>query len=156
MHVFKKLAFGLALFFLCHNVNANNDLISIVVVTSNDYPIVLSNADRDYLARHNINIKILNVDAVSNFESTLSENLPSDESAARAAFQHYINKIGYDTFQKQLAAAYEAQIFSTRYGIKQIPAFVFNEETVLYGANDVVTAIGQYSSSIENQGKANE
>ena len=154
MHIFKKLTIGLTLFLLHHNVSANTDLVSIVVVTSNNYPIVLSNTEKEYLNEHKVTLKILNVDAVSNFELTLSEGLPTNEEAAKTAFQDYIDKIGYDRFQRELEAAYETQIFATRYGIKQIPAFVFNEKSVLYGANNLASAIAQYRSSIE--GKVNE
>lgn len=131
------------------HANEADAIKSITVIMSNEYEIAISDEDKNKLSSDGMTLSIFNLDAVSKLENEISQLLPADEEQAQASIQAYINKIGQDQFNQRFKDAYQAHIFAIQHGIKHIPAFVFNEKSVVYGEQTLDAAIQQYQASLK-------
>lgn len=140
---------------------ADADLLpkSVIVVSSNQRPVSNINA-----ASINANdaqqpdIKILNLDAVTNLEQRLSDGLPVDPVQARAMVDQRIVQIGRSKLDSELRAAYLPLGTMMAYALDRYPVIIFDHQTVIYGVTDLALAMNRYRQWVEDQqgGTVNE
>lgn len=84
------------------------------------------------------------VDGLAALERELSEGLPDDPKAARELALRRIDALGGGLLSRAESAA-EGLVLAQRYGIKKVPAIVFDDGiSVVYGITDIGDAIEIY------------
>lgn len=113
---------------------------SIIVITSNQSPVSEPTNLSSYYQGWSPDIKILNLDAVSDLEKRLAKDLPVNEAKAREVLDQRFKLIGKNQLQKDFSNAYQALVLSAKYGIDRYPAVIFDYQTIVYGVTDILAA----------------
>lgn len=127
---------------VCMGVKAGSSLWpgTIVIVTSEEYPVVMPDAYKGYIPK----LTILNLDSVSQIESRLSQGLPANEKLATAEFHRRVEAIGKTKLESALRGAYQAVGAAMAYRLDRYPAIIFDERVVVYGLTDLSKALEKY------------
>lgn len=143
----------LVIFATSKSLRANeiSSISEITIVSSNSYPVAVSNFDKNKLSRFGIRLTAFNLDAVSGLENQINQNLPKVEAQASVYIRSYIEEIGQEQFNQRFVEAYQGHIYAIKHGIKHIPAFVFNNKSVVYDAKTLDEAIAKYQLSIKGK-----
>ncbi len=112
----------------------------------------------DYLDKLDVSYSILNLDAVSQVERQLSNNLPADEAQAKAILDDRIARIGKSQLEEDIRAAYLPLASMMTYGFDRYPVILFDQQAVVYGVTDIPQAYDQYMDwlSVSQGGEGNE
>lgn len=113
---------------------------SVLVVTSDKYPVSISGTLKNYVPRE----AILNLDSVSQVEGRLSKGLPANETLATAEFHRRVESIGQAQIESSLRDAYQAVGAAMVYQLDRYPAVIFDERVVVYGLTDLSQALEKY------------
>ena len=92
------------------------------------------------------------VDGLANFETRLSQDLPT---AADTAKTEALRRIG-NLNEARIAMAKNAAVGLVRamqYGVDRYPAIVFNNTAVIYGVTDLAEAVQRYDAWREAQSR---
>lgn len=113
--------------------------VRVDVFTAQDLPVQA--AGRDGVP--STMIEVYEIDGIARLESILSENLPTDENAARrAAMARIPPPDGAEV--DQVARAAVGLVRADEYGIDRYPAIVFDGHAVVYGVTDLGEALRHY------------
>lgn len=118
---------------------------SMVVITSLEKPLQNRQYARAQLQAKQGTFTVYQLNAVDQFETRMSQGLPSNDIKAKQLFQQRLAKIGQETFKKQLIAAYQGLLTATRYHLDRYPAIVFDKQFVIYGVTDLRQALNHYN-----------
>jgi len=124
---------------------------SIVAITSNQRPIQSVDWRSASSSENNLEITILNLDAVQSLHAQLSQGLPNDETLARTVVQQKIADIGRSKLEDELRTAYLPLGAMMAYGLDRYPVIIFDQQAVIYGVTDLAQAINQYRQWREDQ-----
>jgi len=124
---------------------------SIVAITSNQRPIQSVDWRSASSSENNLEITILNLDAVQSLHAQLSQGLPNDETLARTVVQQKIADIGRSKLEDELRTAYLPLGAMMAYGLDRYPVIIFDQQAVIYGVTDLAQAIDQYRQWREDQ-----
>lgn len=113
---------------------------SVLVVTSDKYPVVTPVAFKSYIPK----VTLLNLDSVSQIETRLSEGLPANEKLATTEFHRRVETIGKAQLESDLRNAYQAVGAAMAYRLDRCPAIIFDEQVVVYGLTDLSQALEKY------------
>jgi integrating conjugative element protein (TIGR03757 family) len=115
--------------------------LTLEVFTAAEFPV----SGQDDRRLRGAAITVYAVDSLEQFESTLSQNLPADEGAAKAEALRRIGELD----DARMAPAKDAAIGLTKavqYGVDRYPAIVVNGTAVLYGVTDLGEAVARYEA----------
>ncbi|WP_244197517.1 TIGR03757 family integrating conjugative element protein [Caballeronia ptereochthonis] len=84
--------------------------------------------------------RVIELDAPTQIETTLSQGLPANPSDAAAEVR---DRLGNRAVSQQLTAAYQGVTDAWRIGIAKIPAVVVDQRYVVYGEPDVAHAMAR-------------
>ena len=124
---------------------------STVAITSNQRPIQSVDWRSASSSENNLEITILNLDAVQSLHDQLSKGLPNDETLARTVVQQKIADIGRSKLEDELRTAYLPLGTMMAYGLDRYPVIIFDQLAVIYGVTDLARAINQYRQWREDQ-----
>ncbi|MGI9449803.1 MAG: TIGR03757 family integrating conjugative element protein [Geminicoccaceae bacterium] len=107
---------------------------SVEVFTTSDHQIGSTNID----------VTIFEIDGLAVLDRELSQSLPADPEEAKRIALRRISELG-DDLRSRAERAAEGLNRAHRYGIKKVPAVVFDGgQSVVYGLVDLNQAIGIY------------
>ena len=101
---------------------------------------------------HAATVTVYAVDGLTQFESALSHDLPTDADAAKAEALRRIGNLN----EARIAMAKTAAMGLARavqFGVDRYPAIVFNSAAVIYGVTDLVEALQRYDAWREAQSR---
>lgn len=110
----------------------------------------VTGADREALRR--AIVTTYRVNGLEQFESTLSEGLPTDTEVAKREVLRRIHQLD----EARMAPAKNAAIGlakAVEYGVDRYPAIVFDGRAVIYGVTDLVDAVARYEAWREAQAR---
>ncbi|KJG57037.1 hypothetical protein UA38_11725 [Photobacterium kishitanii] len=99
-------------------------------------------------------VTVYNVQALSNAEDHLSEGLPSNENQALHIVRQRMASKKYRSTLMEIENAVPSIMKLATYQIEKIPAFVFDNEYVVYGVTPL-QALSEYQSFIK-KGTSND
>lgn len=138
----RLLIFAVIIGLACTSVRAASNLWpeSMLVVTSDKYPVATPDAFKSYIPK----VTQLNLDSVSQVERRLSEELPANEKLAKVEFQRRVEASGKAQLESELRNAYQAVGAAMAYRLDRYPAIIFDEQVVVYGLTDLSQALEKY------------
>jgi integrating conjugative element protein (TIGR03757 family) len=83
------------------------------------------------------------VDGLERFGAYLSQALPNEPAAAEVEALRRLQALATTRMQSARDAAHGLTL-ANQYGIDRAPAIVFDSHVVVYGVNDLHTALAQY------------
>ncbi len=115
----------------------------VVVLTSPNFPI----AGDSELKRQGIEVVVFNLADVRHTEQIIDGQLPPDENRARDQVERIIGR-----YQNELMRGWQGIAQAYKWGIKQVPAIVFNKgESMLYGETHLPRAVTHWRQWKANQ-----
>lgn len=96
--------------------------------------------DRQHPVRELTHARVIELDAPTQIEATLSQGLPANPSEAAAQVRE---RLGNRAVTQQLTAAYQRVAEAWRIGVTKIPAVVVDQRYVVYGDPDVAHAVAR-------------
>nr|WP_236872518.1 TIGR03757 family integrating conjugative element protein [Burkholderia pseudomallei] len=96
--------------------------------------------DQQHPVRELAHARVIELDAPTQIEATLSLGLPTNPSEAAAEVR---KRLGNRAVTQQLAAAYQGVTDAWRIGVAKIPAVVVDQRYVVYGDPDVAHAMAR-------------
>lgn len=117
-----------------------DESLTIEVFTTSDRPVVSRSNDS---RRETANVTTYLVDGLEQFEAGLSDGLPAEPDAAKAAAMDRLQQLD----DARLASAKNAAIGlakALQYGVDRTPVIVFNGHAVIYGVTDLAEATERY------------
>ncbi|MFG6935597.1 TIGR03757 family integrating conjugative element protein [Burkholderia pseudomallei] len=96
--------------------------------------------DQQHPVRSLAHARVIELDAPTQIEATLSQDLPANPSEATAEVRE---RLGNSAVTQQLTAAYQGVTDAWRIGVTKIPAVVVDQRYVVYGDPDVVHAVAR-------------
>ncbi|CAK1313958.1 integrating conjugative element protein, PFL_4709 family [Burkholderia pseudomallei] len=96
--------------------------------------------DRLHPVRSVPGARVIELDAPTQIEATLSQGLPANPSEAAAEVRE---RLGNSAVTQQLTAAYQGVTDAWRIGVTKIPAVVVDQRYVVYGDPDVAHAVAR-------------
>lgn len=118
-----------------------SDALVIEAFTTSEQPVVGAEHERLRTAT----ITTYAVDGLERFESGLSEGLPADPEAAKAAALRRIQHLDDARMAPAKNAAF-GLAKAVQYGVDRYPAIVFDGRAVAYGVTDLVQALERYEA----------
>ena len=115
--------------------------LTLEVFTAAEFPV----SGRDDRRLQGATVTVYAVDGLEQFDSALSQNLPTDADAAKAEALRRIGELD----DARIAPAKDAAIGlakAVQYGVDRYPAIVVNGTAVLYGVTDLVEAVARYEA----------
>ena len=114
---------------------------AIEVIHSDEYPL----HGLDSLNRQGLSFRLYNLDEGKRLLAGLSQNLPSNQDAAKVALEKRFQMMGEQSVQNRFQEAFKGNIKSVQYGLTRYPAVVFDGgKAVIYGVTDLVRALDLY------------
>jgi integrating conjugative element protein (TIGR03757 family) len=117
---------------------------SLIVVTSSKRQISNINKFLINIGGVQPDIKIHNLDAVTNIEQRLSEGLPIDPVEAQTVAEQRITQIGRSQLDAELRSAYLPLGTMMAYALDRYPVIIFDQTAVIYGITDLRLATSKY------------
>ena len=117
---------------------------SIIVVTSDQRPVSGAESLSVIAPSPSLDVKVLNLDAVTAVERNLSEDLPADSVQAQALVEQRIAEIGRSNLEAEIRKAYLPLATMMSYGLDRYPVIIFDRRAVIFGVTDLPWAISQY------------
>ncbi|MBF3411126.1 TIGR03757 family integrating conjugative element protein [Burkholderia pseudomallei] len=96
--------------------------------------------DQQHPVRSLAHARVIELDAPTQIEATLSQGLPANPSKAAAEVRE---RLGNTAVTQQLTAAYQGVTDAWRIGVTKIPAVVVDQRYVVYGDPDVAHAVAR-------------
>ncbi|MGV4658900.1 TIGR03757 family integrating conjugative element protein [Burkholderia pseudomallei] len=96
--------------------------------------------DQQHPVRSLAHARVIELDAPTQIEATLSQGLPANPSEAAAEVRE---RLGNTAVTQQLTAAYQGVTDAWRIGVTKIPAVVVDQRYVVYGDPDVAHAVAR-------------
>ncbi|VBF49794.1 TIGR03757 family integrating conjugative element protein [Burkholderia pseudomallei] len=96
--------------------------------------------DQQHPVRSLAHARVIELDAPTQIEATLSQGLPANPSEAAAEVRE---RLGNTVVTQQLTAAYQGVTDAWRIGVTKIPAVVVDQRYVVYGDPDVAHAVAR-------------
>jgi integrating conjugative element protein (TIGR03757 family) len=115
------------------------DSSTIEIFTTMDRPITITESVRQRAAA----LTVYYVDGLERFEAYLSLALPREPSAAEVEALRRLQTLDTTRLRSAKDAAHGLTLAS-QYGIERAPAVVFDSQAVVYGVNDLHTALARY------------
>jgi integrating conjugative element protein (TIGR03757 family) len=115
------------------------DSPTIEIFTTMDRPITITESARQRGAA----LTVYHVDGLERFEAYLSQALPRESAAAEAEALRRLQALNTTRLRSAKDAAHGLTLAGL-YGIERSPAIVFDGHAVVYGVNDLHTALAQY------------
>ena len=108
---------------------------------------VFTTSDRPVLREQQFQARLYLLDGLNALEHSLSQNLPSDPEKAKAIALKRLSVLE-DALQIEVENAVEGLSLATSYGLRKLPAIVFDGgESVVYGVDRLDRAIAIYQDS---------
>ncbi len=123
-----------------HAASANQQAISVEVFTTADREVQWELEAETKAADRNIDLHLYELDGIQQFETQLSSNLPTDPVLSKQIATQRIQQLDEQT----MAAVQNASVGlakTMQYGVDRYPAIVFDSEVVVYGPNDLSSAL---------------
>lgn len=100
----------------------------------------------DAAAKSGTRVTLFDLDAPKRWAAELNTELPGNPQAARTAAMAWIEANGgIEQAKRDLQEAYAGHLKAFRYGIKKLPAIVFDGgASVIYGVKDLTEALDRY------------
>jgi integrating conjugative element protein (TIGR03757 family) len=90
-------------------------------------------------------VKLYNLDAPKQLFASLSQNLPSNQAAAKSTLEQRMQQHGRQALQQQLILAYQGLSLAIQYQVDRYPAVLFGQgRAVIYGVTDLEQALSLY------------
>ena len=124
---------------------------SVIVVTSNQWPVSNINGISINTDGVQTNIQILNLNTVTKIERRLSDGLPIDPVQARTMVDQRITQLGRSQLDTGLRAAYLPLGTTMAYALDRYPVIIFDREAVIYGMTDLAQVMNRYQQWVEDQ-----
>lgn len=124
---------------------------SVIVVTSNQWPVSNINGISINTDGVQTNIQILNLDTVTKIERRLSDGLLIDPVQARTMVDQRITQLGRSQLDTGLRTAYLPLGTMMAYALDRYPVIIFDREAVIYGMTDLAQAMNRYQQWVEDQ-----
>lgn len=96
--------------------------------------------DQQHPVRGLAHARVIELDAPTQIEATLSQGLPANPSEAAAEVRERLES---SAVTQQLTAAYQGVTDAWRIGVTKIPAVVVDQRYVVYGDPDVAHAVAR-------------
>lgn len=96
--------------------------------------------DQQHPVRELAHARVIELDAPTQIEATLSLGLPTKPSEAAAEVRQ---RLGNPAITQQLTAAYQGVADAWRIGVTKIPAVVVDQRYVVYGDTDAAHAVAR-------------
>ncbi|TPB79362.1 TIGR03757 family integrating conjugative element protein [Burkholderia pseudomallei] len=96
--------------------------------------------DRQHPVRELTHARVIELDAPTQIEATLSQGLPANPREAAAEVR---DRVGNRAVTQQLTAAYQGVVDAWRIGVTKIPAVVVDQRYAVYGDTDVTRALAR-------------
>ena len=120
---------------------------TIVVITSGQRPV--SGLEQLKASPVAPNIQVHNLNAIAVVKKRLSGELPTDPQA-HAVIKERIALYGQFKLEEEIKLAYQAQIIAIQHNIKQYPAIIFDNQAVIYGVTDLISATAKQADIVLN------
>lgn len=137
------------------SLNAKASTLSVNVFTADDAPVVLNR-----VVPLGMEITIYQVDAVEKVDKQLNTRIAAEVSrpayrgmaapeAHKKAFSALLNSPEWDDYYRRYGDASEAIEKAIRYRISKLPAYVFENEFVVYGVASFEEALSIYRRKVK-------
>ena len=126
---------------------------SLVVITSNQRPV--TGIEQLTAKNRSLEVKVYNLDEVTDIELHLSQSLPSDPIQAQIAAKAIIAKMGAIELKSGLIEAYQALILAMQYDLDRYPVMIFDQRAVILGITDAFSATGRYRQWAKSRKEVN-
>lgn len=115
------------------------DSPTIEIFTTMDRPITITEPVRQRAAA----LTVYYVDGLERFEAYLSQALPNEAAAAEVEALRRLQTVDTTRMRSAKDAAHGLTLAS-QYGIDGVPAIVFDGHALVYGVDDLQSALAQY------------
>ena len=135
------LAVSLSLGDVAWAASESREPVRVKVFTAQDLP--MQPVRRGDAVSVPMMIEIYEIDGIERFGAILSEQLPTDWSAARRAALKRVSQVDALRIEEAQRAAV-GLVRAAEYGIDRYPAIVFDSHAVVYGVTDLREALRHY------------